>query len=102
MSRFISVVIPTYNSARYLADSIDSVLNQTLTPLEVIVVDDGSTDETSHVVRRYQDRGPIRYFYQDNSGPSTARNRGIAESRGDLIAFLDADDIWAPISSKCN
>jgi len=90
----ISVVIPSYNSAAYLADAIDSALNQTLAPLEVIVVNDGSTDETAQLLERY--RGRINPISQENRGLSAARNRGIAAAQGDLIAFLDADDIWLP------
>jgi glycosyltransferase involved in cell wall biosynthesis len=93
MSR-ISVVIPTYNSAAYLPAAIESVLNQTLPPLEVIVVDDGSTDESAAAVRRFGDR--IRWVSQENRGPAAARNRGLSLARGDLVAFLDADDVWLP------
>jgi glycosyltransferase involved in cell wall biosynthesis len=94
MNLQVSVVIPTYNSADYLPDAIDSALNQTVPPLEVIVVDDGSTDETAGILERY--RGRIIVISQENRGPSAARNRGIAAARGDLIAFLDADDVWLP------
>jgi glycosyltransferase involved in cell wall biosynthesis len=90
----ISVVIPSYNSAAYLPDAIDSALNQTTDPLEVIVVNDGSTDETARILERYQ--GRVVSISQENRGLSAARNRGIAAARGDLIAFLDADDIWLP------
>jgi len=94
MKSQVSVVVPSYNSAAYLPDAIDSALNQTIAPLEVIVVDDGSTDETAQVLERYQ--GRIRAVFQENRGPAAARNRGIAEARGGLIAFLDADDVWLP------
>jgi len=90
----ISVIIPTYNAARFVAQTIDSALGQTLAPLEVIVVDDGSTDDTERSLRSYQDR--IRVFRQRNSGPAAARNRGVRESRGNLIALLDHDDVWLP------
>ncbi len=89
----ISVVIPAFNSAKYLRTAIDSALNQSAPPLEVLVINDGSTDDTEDVIREY--RGSIRSIYQKNCGPAVARNRGIAEAEGDLIAFLDADDIWA-------
>jgi glycosyltransferase involved in cell wall biosynthesis len=89
----VSVVIPAFNSAKYLDTAIDSALNQTVPPLEVLVVNDGSIDNTEDVIAEY--RGSIRSFYQENSGPAVARNRAIAEAKGDLIAFLDADDIWA-------
>jgi glycosyltransferase involved in cell wall biosynthesis len=90
----ISVVIPSYNSAAYLPDAIDSALNQTMPPLEVIVVNDGSTDETPQILDRY--RGRIVSITQENRGLSGARNRGIMAASGDLIAFLDADDFWLP------
>jgi glycosyltransferase involved in cell wall biosynthesis len=88
----VSVIIPTYNSARYLPDAIDSVLGQTCRDLELLVIDDGSTDDTEVLVSRYGP--PVRYIRQANSGVAVARNRGIEESRGRYIAFLDADDTW--------
>jgi glycosyltransferase involved in cell wall biosynthesis len=94
MENAISVVIPSYNSATYLPDAVESALNQTVAPLEVIVVDDGSTDATADVLERY--RGRIVAISQENRGLSAARNRGIEAARGGLIAFLDADDIWLP------
>ena len=90
----ISVIIPSYNSAAYLPAAIDSALNQTVAPLEVIVVNDGSTDETPQVLERYQ--GRIVTITQENRGLSGARNRGIAAAGGNLVAFLDADDVWLP------
>ncbi|MBI3650623.1 MAG: glycosyltransferase [Acidobacteria bacterium] len=90
----ISVIIPTYNSAAFLRQSLDSVLQQTVHDLEVIVVDDGSTDETVSLLDEYQDA--IRYLRQDHAGASAARNRGLAEARGEFIAFQDADDLWMP------
>ena len=90
----ISVVIPSYNSAAYLSEAIDSALNQTVLPLEVIVINDGSTDETPQILQRYQ--GRIVAITQENRGLSGARNRGIAAATGELIAFLDADDVWLP------
>lgn len=90
----VSVVIPAYNAAGFLPDAIDSVLAQTMSDLEVIVVDDGSTDETESVVSRYGP--PVRYLRQQNQGVSVARNRGIDESQGRYVAFLDADDTWMP------
>ena len=90
----VSCVIPVYNGARYLAESIESVLAQEYRPLEVIVVDDGSTDGTGAVLDAFGDR--IRSFRQENGGPSVARNRGMEMSRGEFIAFLDADDLWVP------
>ncbi len=90
----VSVVIPTYNYARFLPQAIDSALVQTHPPLEVIVVDDGSTDETPRVLAGYGDR--IRVIRQANGGAGAARNTGIAAARGEYIAFLDADDVWLP------
>lgn len=90
----VSVIIPTYNSGRYLTDAVDSVLAQTYKDFEVLVIDDGSTDDTGTVMGRY--RSPVRYISQQNGGVSAARNRGIEESRGRYIAFLDADDVWYP------
>jgi glycosyltransferase involved in cell wall biosynthesis len=98
----VSVVIPAYNCARYLPETIESALSQTLPPLEVIVIDDGSTDDTAEVLARYE--GRIRYAHQRNMGISAARNAGIRLARGTLIAFLDADDIWLPsmLAQECD
>jgi len=90
----ISVIIPAYNSAKTISESIDSVLKQAYDNTEILVIDDGSTDNTEEVIASYGNR--IIYVKQANSGPSAARNRGINESFGDLIAFLDADDVWVP------
>ncbi|MBM4137171.1 MAG: glycosyltransferase family 2 protein [Nitrospira sp.] len=90
----VSVIIPAYNSARYLLDAIDSVFAQTYKDLEVIVIDDGSTDNTKEILEPYMDR--IIFLQQVNSGPSKARNLGIQRSSGEYLAFLDADDIWFP------
>lgn len=88
----VSVVIPAYNSEACIGRAIDSVLAQTRPVHEIIVVDDGSTDKTSEVVRRYGDK--VILIRQDNSGVSVARNRGIQAASGNWIAFLDADDEW--------
>jgi glycosyltransferase involved in cell wall biosynthesis len=90
----VSVVIPTYNHAEFVVEAVDSVLAQTLVPLEIIVVDDGSTDDTQNRLASYADR--IQYVFQENRGLSSARNTGIARARAAWIAFLDADDVWAP------
>lgn len=89
----VSVIIPVYNCARYLPQAIESVLDQTYQPLEIIVVDDGSTDKTAQIATRFSEK--IRYIYQENSGPSTARNTGIRSAKGEIITFLDADDLWS-------
>jgi glycosyltransferase involved in cell wall biosynthesis len=88
----VSVIIPTFNRAAIVARAIDSVLHQTYQPVNLIVVDDGSTDETPEVLKAYG--SAIVSVRQDNAGPAAARNRGIRESQGDLIAFLDSDDTW--------
>ena len=90
----VSVIIPTYNSAHYVTTAVESVLAQTVPATEIIVIDDGSTDATESVLRRF--RPAVSYIKQANGGVSRARNRGIAESQGRYIAFLDADDTWYP------
>ncbi len=92
MNPLVSVVIPTFNRAGVVPRAIDSVLGQTYRPVEVVVVDDGSTDDTPQVLQGYGDA--IVPVVQANAGPSAARNRGVRESRGDLVAFLDSDDLW--------
>ena len=88
----ISVIIPAYNRESYLAGAIESVLSQTYPAMEIIVVDDGSTDGTAKVARAYGER--VHYIRQENSGAGAARNAGLARARGSLIAFLDSDDLW--------
>ncbi len=90
----MSVIVPVYNGARYLAESLDSALAQDYPNLEVVVVDDGSTDDTPAVLARYGER--IRAIRQHNQGAAAARNAALQASRGEYIAFLDADDLWAP------
>lgn len=92
----ISVVIPAYNRAGTIRYCLDSVLQQTLTPLEVIVVDDRSTDETVEIVSGYPDPRVRCVVLEKNSGAQAARNRGIREAKGDWIAFQDSDDEWLP------
>jgi len=93
MTRF-SVIIPTYNRAHIIGQALDSVISQSCQDFEILVIDDGSTDDTPKVLQQYSHR--IRYFKQPNSGPAAARNRGTIESRGEYIAFLDSDDQWYP------
>ncbi len=95
MPQRISVIITTYNYGRFIAGAIESVLGQTHPPDEVIVVDDGSTDDTGATVAGYAERG-VRYLWQANRGISAARNTGIRAGQGDLLAFLDSDDRWLP------
>ncbi|MEW5805352.1 MAG: glycosyltransferase [Patescibacteria group bacterium] len=92
----VNVIIPTFNHGNYLPQAIDSVLSQSYQEIEVIVVDDGSTDNTRGIVEGYLKKYPnkIRYFYQKNAGQGNACNLGIQESRGEFVAFLDADDLW--------
>ena len=90
----VSIIIPAYNSERYIGDSLQSVFDQTFHDYQVIVVDDGSTDETK--ARVLVAPGPVEYIHQSNQGPAAARNTGISAAKGDLICFLDADDSWAP------
>ncbi len=90
----VSVVIPTYNSAAFVREAIQSVLGQTYSDLEIIVIDDGSTDDTERVVRSFGDR--VFYVRQENNGAGAARNQGIKKSQGSYVAFLDSDDLWLP------
>ena len=88
----ISVVMPVYNGEPYLAESIRSVMKQTYSPMEIIVVDDGSTDRSAAVARHFSQ--PITYVYQANSGTAAARNLGVHTATGSFFAFLDQDDLW--------
>jgi glycosyltransferase involved in cell wall biosynthesis len=90
----LTVIIPTFNRRGYVVEAVKSVLIQGIDHCEIIVVDDGSTDGTKDVLRPYADM--IRYIHQENQGVSAARNRGVCEARGELLAFLDSDDVWAP------
>jgi GT2 family glycosyltransferase len=90
----VSVIVPVHNGASFLPEAVASILAQNYPALEIIVVDDGSTDNLAELVRRFQ--APIRYVRQEASGASAARNRGIREARGAFIAFLDVDDLWPP------
>lgn len=92
-SPLVSVIIPIYNYDRYLAEAIESVLGQTYQHLEVIVVDDGSTDQSCEVARSFAGRG-VRYWHQVHSGIGPARNKGVELAQGEFFAFLDADDRW--------
>ena len=92
MDPLVSVVIPVFNGERFLREAVQSVLTQKYSPVEIIIVDDGSTDGTGTVVRGLSET--VRYLHQTNQGPAAARNRGIEHAQGSLIAFADADDLW--------
>ncbi|MDX1642678.1 MAG: glycosyltransferase family A protein [Balneolaceae bacterium] len=91
---FISVVLPVYNGEKFIGEAIRSVLAQEYKPIEIIVVNDGSTDQTEKCLEEF--KGKLSVIKQQNSGPSSARNRGIEAAKGDYITFIDADDVWAP------
>lgn len=90
----VSVVVPAYNRRDVIAEAVQSVLEQTLPPDEVLVVDDGSTDGTADAAEQFG--SPVRVIRRSNGGPGAARNTGILSARGDLVAFLDSDDVWKP------
>lgn len=89
----VSVIIPVYNSAKFLEETLQSVHDQTYPAIEIIVVDDGSTDDSAEIAQSYSG---VNYTYQENQGVSVARNTGISKAGGEYIAFLDADDVWLP------
>ena len=91
----ISVIIPTYNCAEYISKAVSNVLAQTYPYIEIIVVDDGSTDNTGEIINGIQSE-KVRYFYKDNGGPGSARNYALKEANGEIITFLDADDYYHP------
>ena len=92
MDPLVSVIIPVFNGEAFLGEAVQSVLAQKYSPVEVIIVDDGSTDGTEDVVKSFPET--VRYLQQSNQGPAAARNRGIEQAQGSLIAFADADDLW--------
>jgi glycosyltransferase involved in cell wall biosynthesis len=92
MHSSISVIIPVFNGEKYLGDAIKSILKQTVQPLEIIVVDDGSTDDTEKVAKNFG--RDIQYVYQENSGIPVTRNTGLELAEGEFISFIDADDLW--------
>jgi glycosyltransferase involved in cell wall biosynthesis len=92
MNTLISVIIPVYNCERYLAEALESVLAQTWGRVETVIVDDGSTDGSADVAKRFG--SSVRYDLQPHAGPGVARNRGVELAQGEYLAFLDADDLW--------
>lgn len=94
----VSCIVPCYNGERYLDEAIQSILAQTYNPLEIIVVDDGSTDGSADRVRHYGRL--VRYHRQENSGPGAACNAGLALAQGEYVAFLEQDDLWAPEKTR--
>lgn len=101
-NKSIDVIIPVYNQGRFILDAIKSVESQTLKPNNIFVINDGSTDNTETVVLEYKDQCsiPLSYIRKDNSGPNSARNIGLKNSRADFVAFLDADDVWLEYKLK--
>lgn len=96
---FFSIIIPTFNRAAFLETAINSVLNQTYPNFELIIINDGSNDSTKHLIDSYSDIR-LSYSYHPNHGVSFSRNKGLAASKGEFIAFLDSDDRWAPEKLK--
>ncbi|MCA1576925.1 MAG: glycosyltransferase family 2 protein [Acidobacteria bacterium] len=92
MAPLVSVIIPVFNGERFLRDAVQSVLDQNYSGLEIIIVDDGSTDGTATIAKSFPET--VRYLHQANQGPAAARNRGIEHAQGSLLAFADADDLW--------
>src|SRR3989344_2856340 len=90
----VSVIIPTYNARSYILEAVDSALAQDYENIEVIVINDGSTDDTEEILRPYVESNQIKYFVQENKGLAATRNRGVSLSSGEFIAFLDADDLF--------
>ena len=91
----VSVIMPAYNAQKYIAESIESVIGQTYLNWELLIVDDGSTDDTASIIKQYQlNDSRIQYFYQESGRQGKAKNTAIKNSKGDYIAFLDSDDLW--------
>lgn len=94
----VSVIIPTYNNSATIEMAVESVLQQSLCDVEILIIDDGSTDDTARKIKSLQEKNgqKIHYFFQENAGPAAARNKGLNVCQGEFIAFLDADDEWMP------
>lgn len=91
----VSVIMPVYNNEKFVSQAVQSVLNQTISDLELIIIDDGSTDGTRNVIESFSDER-IKYHYQENAGPGAGRNNGMSLSKGEFIAFIDSDDMYKP------
>lgn len=89
----VTVLLPVYNGARFVAEAVESVLAQTYAPVEFLAIDDGSTDVSAEILGRYDG---VRVIRQENQGVAAARNRGVAEAQGEIVAFIDQDDRWRP------
>ena len=94
----ISCIVPVFNGERYLGEALESILKQSYQSLQIIVVDDGSTDGTAALVDHYE--GQVRFLRQPNAGTAVARNSGLNAAEGEFVAFLDADDLWHPEKSS--
>lgn len=95
VKNLVSIVIPVYNSEKYISETINSILNQTYSKYEIIIVDDGSTDRSEFIIKEYlKQESRIKYYKQVNSGPACARNYGVEKAEGQFICFIDADDLW--------
>lgn len=94
----ISCIVPVFNGEKYLQKTMDSILDQSYNPLEIIVVDDGSTDKTAEIVKGYN--AYVSYLWQPNKGPTSARNLGLNAAKGEFVTFLDSDDLWHPEKLK--
>jgi glycosyltransferase involved in cell wall biosynthesis len=97
----VTAIVPTFNYGHFIPNCIDSLLYQSIPPMEIIVIDDGSTDNTSEVIRSYMKNPRLRYIRMEHRGVSAARNTAIKEAQGDIIAFLDADDLWKRNLIEC-
>lgn len=94
MNPLVSCIVPTYNGERFLAEALDSILAQTYGPIEIVLVDDGSTDNTRAIVDSYGER--VQYIYKEHTGIPATCNLGLRAAQGEFISFLDADDLWVP------
>lgn len=97
MDNLVSIIMPSWNTAQFIAESIQSVINQTYKNWELLIVDDCSTDDTDNIVEPFLTDARIKYFKNEkNSGAALTRNRAMREAKGEWIAFLDSDDLWMP------